>query len=82
MDEKRFLSYAEMSQKLGIPESTLKAMVKKGVLPQPVEITSGKNRMFTFRDVDGIAYMLEVIGANRVRKSTLDEEDKDFGDES
>ncbi len=77
MDGKKFLDVEDMSKALGIPASTLAALVKKGVLPQPVEITSGKKRMWTLRDVEGMAYMLEVIGAKRVRKSTPDEVDVD-----
>ncbi len=75
--KKKFLDAESMAVELGIPASTLKTLVKKGVLPQPVEITSGSKRMWTKRDIKGMAYMLEVIGAKRVRKSTPDEEDRD-----
>ncbi len=70
-----FLSAKEIAAKLGLEASTFSAMVTKGYLPQGIEITGKKLKMWPAEDVAGIAWMLK--NRSRMRKSTADEEEMD-----
>ncbi len=70
-----YLASKEIAARLGLEASTFSAMVAKGDLPQGIEITGKKLKMWPADDVIGIAWLLR--NKSRMRKSTPDEEEKD-----
>ena len=73
--EPEYLSAKEIAGRLGLEHSTFLAMVAKSELPQGIEMTGKKLKMWPTEDVSGMAWMLKV--KIRMRKSTPDEEEKD-----
>lgn len=75
MERTEFLSAKEIAARLGVEASTFMAMVAKGDLPQGIEITGKRMKMWPADDVAGIVWFIR--NRSRMRKSTPDEEGKD-----
>lgn len=71
--EPAFLTADEIAKRLGIETYTFRSLVAKGDLPQGVEITGKKLKMWPAEDVNGIQWMIK--NRTRMRKSTADEEE-------
>ena len=70
----RFHSSKEVALQLGLEESTFKKMVASGQLPQAIQM--GKRlKMWAEEDIGVMAWLL--TNAQRLRKSTPDEEEAD-----
>lgn len=73
--EPQFFTAKEIAARLGMEASTFTKMVAKGDLPQGIEITGKKLKMWPYEDVPGIAWLLKIRG--RMRKSSPEETDDD-----